>query len=85
MTFGEPGNAINRAAAWLEDSRCQSEPLAYLAPSDLRHIILVVAVVKLGCNVSVGSPDIQAFADTLFLGVAVAFTSKQRREQSTSP
>lgn len=51
VTFGELGNAINQAAAWLEESRCRSEPLAYLAPSDLRHVILAVAAVKVGCNV----------------------------------
>lgn len=52
VSFGEMGNAINQATAWLEENTCQSEPLAYLAPSDLRHIILAVAAVKVGCNVS---------------------------------
>ncbi|KAL8802393.1 MAG: hypothetical protein Q9200_006593 [Gallowayella weberi] len=51
VTFAEFSNAINRAAAWLDVNGCQSEPLAYLAPSDLRHIILAVAAVKTGCNV----------------------------------
>lgn len=51
VTYGELANAINRAALWLEESGCQSEPLAYLAPSDLRHVILAVAAVKVGCNV----------------------------------
>lgn len=51
ITFGELGNAINRAATWLEASRCHAEPLAYLAPSDLRHVVLAVAAVKVGCNV----------------------------------
>ncbi|KAL8704849.1 MAG: hypothetical protein Q9201_002008 [Fulgogasparrea decipioides] len=56
VTFGELSNAINRAATWLEGNRCQSEPLAYLASSDLRHIILAVAAVKIGCNVLFLSP-----------------------------
>ncbi|KAL8725823.1 MAG: hypothetical protein Q9166_007110 [cf. Caloplaca sp. 2 TL-2023] len=56
VTFGGFANAINRAAAWLEESGFQSEPLAYLAPSDLRHIILAVAAVKIGCNVLFLSP-----------------------------
>lgn len=52
VTFGELSNAINQAATWLEDNRCRSEPLAYLASSDLRHIVLAAAAVKVGCNVS---------------------------------
>ncbi|KAL8679483.1 MAG: hypothetical protein Q9186_004259 [Xanthomendoza sp. 1 TL-2023] len=56
VTFADFSNAINRAAGWLDESGCQSEPLAYLAPSDLRHIILAVAAVKIGCNVLFLSP-----------------------------
>ncbi|KAI4118539.1 MAG: hypothetical protein LQ345_001424 [Seirophora villosa] len=56
VSFGQLGNAINRATAWLEENNCQSEPLAYLAPSDLRHIILAVAAVKVGCNMLLLSP-----------------------------
>lgn len=55
VTFTDFSNAVNQAAAWLETSECQTEPLAYLAPSDLRHIILAVAAVKVGCNVILSS------------------------------
>ena len=55
VTYSEYAHSINRAASWLENelgTGCQNEKIGYIAPSDLRYVILAVAAVKIGCQVS---------------------------------
>ena len=57
VTYLEYANAIDRAAMWLENNLgngCHGEPIGYLAPSDLRYVILTIAAVKVGCTVCLG-------------------------------
>ena len=49
VTYSEYANAINHAASWLENVLGESasgEKIGYIAPSDLRYVILAVAAVK---------------------------------------
>ena len=55
ITYIKIAQAIDRVALWLEINlgRGQDQPLAYLASSDLRFVLLAVAAVKVGYKVCV--------------------------------
>lgn len=55
LTYLEYAHAIDRATVWLEaelHNDTRNKKVGYLAPSDLRYIILIVAAVKLDSQVS---------------------------------
>ena len=54
VTYLDYANAINRAALWLEGElgkTINGEKIGYIAPSDLRYLVLTVAAVKVGYQV----------------------------------
>jgi hypothetical protein len=54
VTYHELYGAVNRAAAWLEDTFHRSstfETLAYIGPSDIKYFILVLAAPYVGYKV----------------------------------
>ena len=55
ITYAQHAAAINRAADWLEKelgSGFQNEILPYIAVSDLRYPILLLAALKINCKVT---------------------------------
>ena len=57
ITFARLNYAISRACQWLvnvvePDRSCKFEPLAYIGPPDSRYIILTIAAIKTGYQVS---------------------------------
>lgn len=55
VTYAELGRAINRTAAWLEDTFGKSssfETLAYIGLFDVKYHIMVIAATKVGYKVS---------------------------------
>jgi acyl-CoA synthetase (AMP-forming)/AMP-acid ligase II len=55
ITWGVFGNAVSRAAHWMDtlpSKRCDFETLAYFGDSDIRYFILVLAANKTGYKVS---------------------------------
>ena len=55
LTYLEYAHAIDRATVWLETklhNNAKNKRIGYLAPSDLRYLILTVAAVKLDSQVS---------------------------------
>ena len=55
ITYGQFGNAINRASWWLDlelgDCKGTFDTFAYIGPKDLRYPILAVAAAKVGRRV----------------------------------
>ncbi|KAL9598405.1 MAG: hypothetical protein Q9219_004495 [cf. Caloplaca sp. 3 TL-2023] len=60
ITYRQFGNAINRAAIWLEEqlgvSNGNFETFAYAGEKDLRYPIIAVAAVKIGRKILLSSP-----------------------------
>ena len=57
ITFARLNYAISRACRWLMEAvephrKTKSEPLAYIGPPDSRYIILAIAAIKTGFQVS---------------------------------
>ena len=54
LSYLEYARTIDRAAAWLKeklDNDTKNKRIGYMAPSDLRYVILIVAAVKVGSQV----------------------------------
>ena len=65
ITYLDYAYSINRAASWLEKglgADYQNEKIGYIAPSDLRYVILAVAAVKIGCQVSLDNVTLKSWA-----------------------
>jgi acyl-CoA synthetase (AMP-forming)/AMP-acid ligase II len=61
ITFQDFARATNRTAGWLEENFGRSysfETLAYIGPSDLRYLIMVLAASKVGYKVGTFHPQL---------------------------
>ncbi|OJJ39941.1 hypothetical protein ASPWEDRAFT_736901 [Aspergillus wentii DTO 134E9] len=58
INYYDLANLINRTAWWLEENglSCPDATITYIAPSDLRHIIITLAVAKTGGKALLSSP-----------------------------